>query len=361
MKRVSDRLVLSALGLVLALVVCVAYLLGVVLRLPLTGAPAEVTVDLPRTGGLYEGSSATYRGVRVGTVTSVGLGRTGGVEARVRLRDGAEVPRRTRAVVRSLSPVGEQYLDFQPAGSAAPFLADGDRVAADAVDVPVSLATAAQSLDGLLDQVDPDDVQTVLRELSSAVGGAGDDLDSLLDSADATLTELDDAWPETDSLLRNGEEVGELFERHQDDLASTARSARLVAGFLADFDPEFSRILRTTPGDFRTVRTLLTDLRATLPPTVDGLLGVTTILSDRAPHLRELTRTLPYGLGRFAGTFEDGWMQVDLQLQGYPECDYGTPRDEPTSVDRRPLDTTGTCPSATVPRGAAHAPPPLRR
>ena len=83
----GNRLVLSAVGLVAALVACTGYLFAVVLDAPLTGRPATVTVELPRTGGLFEGSPVTYRGVRVGTVTDVRLDPDG----RWRIRAGARV------------------------------------------------------------------------------------------------------------------------------------------------------------------------------------------------------------------------------------------------------------------------------
>ena len=51
------------------LVVCVLYLFAFALKAPLTEKPVEIGVTLPRSGGLYKGSEATYRGVRVGRVT----------------------------------------------------------------------------------------------------------------------------------------------------------------------------------------------------------------------------------------------------------------------------------------------------
>ena len=357
----GNRLTLSVIGLVVTLALCVTYLFAAVLEVPLTHRPDEVTVHLTRTGGLYEGSPVTYRGVRVGTVESIGIDGDGRAEAVITLRDGTRVPRATRAAVRSLSPVGEQFLDLQPATADGPFLADGDEIDADAVDLPVSIAEAADGLDRLLGEVEPRDVRTVLKELSLAMDGSGDDLARLLDSTDELSRTLDEAYPETARLLRHGETVGELLARSSGRLTRFSASARKLTAFLKDYDPEFRRILHRAPRDFDTVDGFVGDLRSMLPPLLDVLYRTTDLLWEREPHLRALTQALPFGTGRFGDAFRDGWLRVDVLLQGQPKCEYGSTEREPTA-DRGPLNPDGHCAQDShVWRGAQHAPPPLDR
>ena len=117
----------SAAGIGTVLVLCVLYLFAVALKTPLTEKPVEVGVSLPGSGGLYKGSEVTYRGVRVGRVTELNL-TDDGVQATARLDSTARVPVDARPKVRSLSPVGEQYIDFQPDSPSGPFLTAGDTV-----------------------------------------------------------------------------------------------------------------------------------------------------------------------------------------------------------------------------------------
>ena len=65
----TDRLYLSAVGIVVVFLVAIAYLFAAVLDQPLTERPINVEVELEQTGGLFEGSVVTYRGVKVGKVT----------------------------------------------------------------------------------------------------------------------------------------------------------------------------------------------------------------------------------------------------------------------------------------------------
>lgn len=360
--RGERRLWLSVVGLATTLVVCVIYLFAAVLEVPLTKRPEEVTIHLARTGGLFEGSAATYRGVRVGTVSRIAVGADGRAEATVTLRGGAEVPRETRAAVRSLSPVGEQFLDFRPRTDEGPYLADGDELSASAIDLPVSLAEATDGMDRLLGQVDGRDVRVVLRELDAAVSGSGDDLDRLLGAAHRLSGALEESYPDTADLLRNGETMGELFAAHRGRLAGLSDSARRLAAWLRDFDPRFRHILRESPRDLDTVGGLVSDLRPLLPPLLSQLYGATDLLWEREPHLRELGDALSHGAGRFASAFRGGWLRVDVLLQGQANCDYGSIRHEPATSGREPWNHDGRCgPGVDVWRGAGHAPPPLNR
>ena len=65
----------------------------------------NVILELPETGGLYERGNVTYRGSQVGIVEGVGL-TDRGVEARLSLDSGVEIPADLIASVRSQSAVG---------------------------------------------------------------------------------------------------------------------------------------------------------------------------------------------------------------------------------------------------------------
>lgn len=357
----TRRLVIGAVALAGVLALCATYLVTVVLKQPLVSSAAKVSVELPRTGGLFEGSAVSYRGVRVGTVTDMRLGQ-GGAVAEVTLRDGAEVPRDTTARVRSLSPVGEQYLDLRPSRHGEPFLSDGDVLRAGAEDLPVSLAQAVGNVDRLLGHVDHDDVRVVLRELAAATEGSGEDLRDILDSGDRLVSDLDRVWPETARLLRSGEQIGETFAARSDELGDLSRSAQTLAAWLKDFDPEFRQILRRSPGDLDQVSVLVRDLGKVLPPFLAEMIGLGQMGWEREPHLRALPAALRHGGERFSSAFTDGWLNIDLLLQGQKQCDYPRPRHSPMETERRPLYRDGHCTlTDQVWRGAEHAPPPVPR
>src|ERR1700754_4174691 len=73
----------------------------------------HVTANFVAGGGLYENANVTYRGVTIGRVESVGLSNDG-VVANMRLNRGTAVPENVTATVKSVSAVGEQYVDLVP-------------------------------------------------------------------------------------------------------------------------------------------------------------------------------------------------------------------------------------------------------
>ncbi|WP_139805797.1 MlaD family protein, partial [Mycobacterium avium] len=87
-----------------------------------------VTLELPAEGGLYRFANVTYRGVQVGTVTSVGLTEHG-AKATLSLGSSPKIPADLRAEVRSVSAVGEQYVDLRPRTDSPPYLRDGAVIA----------------------------------------------------------------------------------------------------------------------------------------------------------------------------------------------------------------------------------------
>ena len=73
----------------------------------------HVNANFVAGGGLYQNANVTYRGVTVGRVESVGL-TNDGVVARMRLNSGTPVPENVIATVKSVSAIGEQYVDLVP-------------------------------------------------------------------------------------------------------------------------------------------------------------------------------------------------------------------------------------------------------
>lgn len=352
--------VLSVVGLLATLVGCLAYLATQVLATPITARPQVLTVEMERTGGLFEGSAVTYRGLRVGRVDEIRL-TDSGIEARLSLTSPVDVPVDTEARVRSLSPVGEQFLDLRPRSSGGPYLASGDRIDGEAVDVPVSLAAAAGALDDLLQQVEADDVRVVLEEVAAATAGRQGDLDSLLESTSDLVDSLDAAWPQTERLLVNGRTTLATLAAARPELVRLSRSAAALTDYLRRFDPELRDILDASPEQLATVQLLVGDLRQVLPDLLSGLFGVTDILAARTPHLEELLDTLVYGTSRFASAFRDGYLHINLNIQGVEQCSYDVEELDPRTTDRRPLQRDGSCPldGPVGHRGAQHAPGPV--
>jgi len=346
-------------------VLLMIYMVTAVLKLPLTGSPDRITVHMAQTGGLFEGSAVNYRGVRVGTITDIKVGKTG-PDATVTFKNGAKVPTSAKAEVISLSPIGEQFLDLIPKSAEGPYLQDGAEINAAAVSLPITVASAADNLDKFLDEIPDEDVKVLLHELNAAVTDSSDDLDHLLTSSNELVSTLDDAWPRTESLLNNGLTVNQILARHQQDLVTFSASAKSLAAWLVKFDPTFQRILKNAPADLETVGQLVDDLGPILPALLKNLNATTNILADRDASLRGLAQVTPVALGKVNATIHAGdggnWWYLRAFLDGDELCDYQGPKSKPSVIDPNPLNRNGHCGSAPSRwRGANHALPPIDR
>jgi phospholipid/cholesterol/gamma-HCH transport system substrate-binding protein len=302
----------------------------------------------------------TYRGVKVGRVRSITLSPDG-VVATVVLTSSDRIPANSLAKVRSLSPVGEQYLDFQPQSTAGPYLEDGSVVPATTTDLPKTLAETVISVNKLLDQVDDRQLHTLLSELATGLAGTGQEVGKLVDQGALLLAELDRIWPETDRLIDNSGPTLDVGVTRADDIRQLARSSRKFAAFLKDYDPELRATLHQAPAQVTQLHGLVADAQSVLP----GFLQVAVRFSDLfRPYSQQLGGILAdysSGLGVLGEAIRNGQLLIEGIPQRSTRCDYGTPRRDPKNPDRRPLVTTGHCPDSQehLQRGAAHAPGPV--
>lgn len=359
---VSSKLYVSALGVLLVFLLGVSYLFTQVLDQPLLSRPDTVTVELSAAGGLFEGSAVTYRGVKIGRVTDISLGESG-VVATVSLTSDEKVPASSVAKVRSLSPVGEQYLDFQPAAESGPWLEDGSVISAESTDIPKSLASTVVAINEVLRQVDDSKLRTLLVELSTALEGTGDDLGRLVDEGSLLIYELDDVYPETLRLLQNSDVALDIAPDNRADLNDLAADAKGLAAFLKEYDPELDQLLADTPARLRRLEALVQDAREVLPDFLSVGVSLTDIFVAHDPHLRALLRNYAPGLSVLGDQVRNGRLQLKVIGDKDARCDYGTNRRGPRNTTRRPLVETGRCSASfsTLQRGAAHAPGPVSR
>ncbi|HYF73003.1 MAG TPA: MlaD family protein, partial [Nocardioides sp.] len=153
--RIAAFLVLSAVGIVW---VAGTYL-GLVDRV--LGRGITVHATLPTSGGLFEGSEVTYRGVKIGKVSAMNA-TAEGVTLDLALEDGTRLPADSPMFVHNLSAVGEQYLDFEPPDDEGPYVESGDTLHGTAESLPVDEGDLLVELDSFVSSVDKENLQVVV-------------------------------------------------------------------------------------------------------------------------------------------------------------------------------------------------------
>jgi phospholipid/cholesterol/gamma-HCH transport system substrate-binding protein len=328
--RIAAFLVLSAVGIVY---ITAAYL-GFVDRV--LGRGITVHATLPTSGGLYEGSEVTYRGVGIGKVSKMTATRDG-VTLDLALEEGTELPLDSPMYVHNLSAVGEQYLDFEPADDEGPYAEAGDTLAGSADSLPVDEGDLLVELNAFVDSVDKQNLQVVVRELGTMFHGTGEPLQQLLDNGSTFIDEASAHTAETRALLDDGLTVLRTQEGQSENIQGFSRDLAALTEALAQSDGDLRTTLSDTPATARQIDQLLTELEPTLPVLLGNATSVSQVGLSHLAGLEQLLVIFPRVIAAgFTGTPGDGYGHVNLQLdqsvqpctQGYkPRGDWRPPSD----------------------------------
>jgi phospholipid/cholesterol/gamma-HCH transport system substrate-binding protein len=251
-----------------------------------------VTMELPATGGLYRFSNVTYRGSQVGKVTAVDLTRNR-VRATLSLDASVKIPADLQAEVRSVSAVGEQYVDLRPRTDSSPYLHNGSVIAMRDTTIPQPVGPVLDRLSALVDSIPKDNFGSLLDESFKAFNGSGYDLGSLFDSSSKLANDFNGVADRTRTLAQDAVPFLDSQARSTDAIRTWAPNLAGFTGQVVVNDPQLRTLLQTGPGAEQEVSRLLTQIKPTLPVLLANMTTVGQIALTYNPSLRQLLVLLP--------------------------------------------------------------------
>jgi phospholipid/cholesterol/gamma-HCH transport system substrate-binding protein len=353
--RLAAFLVLSAVGITYI----TASYLGFVDRILGRGVNVEAT--LPTSGGLFEGSEVTYRGVKIGKISKMTATKDG-VTLGLSLKEGTELPLDSPMFVHNLSAVGEQYLDFEPPDDKGPYAENGDVLQGSAESLPVDEGDLLIELNAFVESVDKENLQIAIRELGAMFRDTGEPLQQLLDSGSTFVDEASAHTAETRALLDDAGTVLRTQEDQGDNIQTFASELAKLTKSLKESDPDLRTTLEQTPAAATEIDRLLLDLEPTLPILLGNATSISQIALSHLDGLEHLLVVFPRTIaGGFTGTDSEGYGHVNLQYAPDPPCTQGyLPSKEwrPASdlSDSKIFPATCTSGSPYVQRGPKYAP-----
>ncbi|RAV05979.1 virulence factor Mce [Mycolicibacterium sp. GF69] len=232
-----------------------------------------VKLELPATGGLYRFSNVTYRGVQIGKVLEVRPARDGAV-ATLSLATSPKIPADTRADVRSVSAVGEQYVDLNPDDASGPYLQDGSVIPKQRTTIPQAVGPMLDRASALIDSIPKDRISDLLDESFKGLDGAGYEFGSLLDSSATVVADTNAVADRTRTLIDDSRPLLEGQAQSADAIRSWARSVAGITAQLEANDPQVRTILDIGPGTADEASRLFNDVKATLPVLLANLTAI---------------------------------------------------------------------------------------
>lgn len=331
----------------------------------------EVTMEMPHSGGLYPSAQVSYRGVRVGRVTRL-TAAVGGVTATLRLDDEVSVPADVDAEIRSMSAVGEQYVDLVPhAGGQNDLLRNGSVIAASSVSLPTPTGTTLRAVEQLVDSLPQDDLRATIDEVGTAFGD-GDDLGRLIEASSAFQEEATANLPATVDLLSDLRTVLETQASTTPQVRASLADLRAVSDRVVAADPLLRSLVADGPAVLDDIDKLSTNLQGSLPGMLADSWTTTNVLSTYREGIEHLFTVFPAVVSAGQSVFDYSGDELKVRLgfktnvntprlctEGYPGA--GQQR-QPHDLGPAPAAKGGYCKVASdddrVVRGARNVPCP---
>ena len=330
-----------------------------------------VVAHFADSGGAFEGAEVSYRGVRVGQVEKLVL-TDDGVDILLDIdNEHDDIPADARALVGNRSAVGEQYVELQPQSNKGPYLEDRSEIARDLTQTPIQTDTLLTHLDETVRSVDEADLQVVTSEFGLAFSGAGQDLQTIIDSGNDFIEVADQNFDVTVDLIRdsnvvlNGQVASEsAFRRFARDLSSFSTA-------LAGSDKDLRALIDEGSAGANELRVFLEDNEVELGELINNLVTTGEVVVKHLDGVEQLLVLYPYvvegGYTVVSKTPSTGLYDAHFGmiltnephpcLAGYE----GTDRRSPLDGSNRPMNESARCtagPGETNARGAQNIPAP---
>ena len=287
----------------------------------------RVQMSMPATGGLYQNANVSFRGVNVGKVDAVRL-TPEGVVADLTIDSGTVIPANSAAAVRSVSAIGEQFVEFTPPERpSSDRLGDGSTVRTD--DVPVEISSMLDQATALLDDVGDTKLRSVMDEAFQAFNGNAAELQRLMDSMVLFVGAVHDNVDTTIDLVRQAGPILATQNRTADQIRSWTADLTRVTDQLRASRPDISDILAKGPGVARQAQDMFGDMSESFPLAVSNLRVAARTQALYLPNLRQTIVLYPRVLSALITAINSGSnrhgpnVSFGLGFQDPPACTVG--------------------------------------
>jgi phospholipid/cholesterol/gamma-HCH transport system substrate-binding protein len=326
-----------------------------------------VVAHFAESGGIFTGGEVTYRGVRVGEVTSMELTEEG-VDVHLQIvNDYDTIPADTLAIVGNRSAVGEQYVELQPQADSEPYLSEDSEIATEDTRTPIKVETLLTNLSNTVESVDKQALKTTVTEMGKAFEGTGQDLGQIIDSGNSFIEDANENFDVTTALIRDSNVVlrGQLAKASA--IRTFARNLELFSTSLAAADPDLRRVIDNGSVAATELRTFIEENDVELGELVSRLVTTGEVVVKHLDGVEQVLVLYPYVVeGGFtvvskSGGFYNAHFGMILQQEPHV-CNEGygsTNRRSPHDGRDIPMNMKAHCaePAAqSNARGAQHAP-----
>ncbi|MAU81120.1 MAG: virulence factor Mce [Gordonia sp.] len=359
----KHSILVGNIGLILVMVVGLAYLSFGALRWDPFRGTYQLTVHFPNSGGLQETSGVTLRGARIGDVQQIRV-QPESVDVTVEIAEDVQINRNAVVAALGLSAAGEQYVDFQPATADGPYFVNGDEIAINQTRVTAPFPQTLEATLNVVDQIDPVELRSTIDNLEVALGadGSGDNvLRSLFVSGGTIFADLARVLPQTTKLISDTGTILKTTADIQPDLGTTVDSMSTLVNAAVAADKELRVLLDQGPTQLTSLTGSMNQIRDPITDVLTQFVDIARQGALRAPAIANLLPSIRDASIKSLSMFHDGAWWAFGSVYPRPSCNYAVTPVRPTKILELSVPTNLYCvtedPNQQI-RGSANAPRP---
>ena len=264
----------------------------------------EVVAYFTNTVGLYAGDDVRVVGVPVGKIESIEP-RAGDVKVTMKVDKDVKLPAQARAIVIAPNLVSARFVQFTPAYTNGPELADGAEIPLDRTGVPVEWDEVKEQLTQLSTQLGPQQGSTqgplsdVVNQAAATFDGNGDSFRNALRELSQTAGRLGDSRTDLFGTVRNLQVLVDALANSNEQIVQFSNHVASVSQVLADSTTDLDQTLGTLNQALSDVKGFLGENNAALIGQVNKLTEFTNILTEHSDDIEQVLHITPNGLANF--------------------------------------------------------------
>jgi phospholipid/cholesterol/gamma-HCH transport system substrate-binding protein len=256
-----------------------------------------VTMTVSDAAGLLPRNDVTVRGVPSGAVEDVHLNGDGTAEVTLRLEPNVVITEGTQAEITRRSPIGDITVNLVPGDG--PPLPDGGHIPMEDTVIPPNPVETIEVLARTLAAVDPEDLETLVTELATALRGRGGDLGRLSESGANLPERILLVKAQLESLIKTGPEVLDVLTENRAVLADDITQTAMLADILRDRRFDLVELMQNGADFSEVLNQVITSDKANLSCLVNDFADINEAMADpeNLQNLREVLDLNHYFFG----------------------------------------------------------------
>ncbi|MFL6022880.1 MAG: MCE family protein [Marmoricola sp.] len=258
-------------------------------RLPLVGGGTEYRAEFTDAAGLVSGEEVRVAGIKVGSVTSIKLGK--GAPARIVVTftvKGVDLGRSTTAQIEVKTLLGQHYLGVTPLGSGK--LDSGALIPLARTTTPVNIVPAFQQLTTTTEAINTDEVAKAFDVLSTTLSRTAPEMTQTLRGLSRLSRSVTVRDAQIRSLFERASEVSGVVADRDRDIAQLLTATNTVLAELDRRQQTVTSIIDGTVSLARQLSGLVNDNKAQLAPALAKLNGVLAVLRSNRANIDQALR-----------------------------------------------------------------------